>query len=310
MELILSGQSIIVNGKRIPRVCGGFGTNQPTILGKQVAEIHDCQVKQINRIVVNNSDWFEEWIDYIDLKVIISKGYSGVLSKHPWETEENTVFLVDKISSFLMESGFYPNSQSIGGAQHIYLFSQQGYAMLCKFMKSNLAKQIYRQMVREYFQMAEVASPINELNLTRMADQLTDNAEQLVAQARILKVAVAEMYRNKEQIAINRDNISKHYEHIIDFDRRLSNLEQKNLTKSSNEFAKEKNQQADSSEYITAEQIEILKKKVKEKGRPITIWKRFNKAFEITRYKFLPENRFQEALEWIENLGTQPKIEI
>lgn len=56
----------------------------------------------------------------------------------------------------MIKSGFYPSSQAIGGAKYIYLFSQQGYALLCKLLKSDLAKQIYKQMVREYFRMASI----------------------------------------------------------------------------------------------------------------------------------------------------------
>jgi hypothetical protein len=39
---------------------------------------------------------------------------------------------------------------------------------------------------------------------------------------------------------------------------------------------------------------------VKVIGRPVTIWKKLNKAFGISRYKFLPENRFSEALVWLD----------
>ena len=122
MELILSDQIVTINGKTIPKVYGGFSTGQPAILAKQMAEIHCCEVKQINRIVTNNSDWFDEWIDYIDLKAIISNSCPGVLSKHPSENIEKSALLPEEISKLLIKSGFYPNSQAIGGAQHIYLF--------------------------------------------------------------------------------------------------------------------------------------------------------------------------------------------
>jgi len=54
------------------------------------------------------------------------------------------------------KSGIYPNSQALGGAKYIYLFSQQGYTLLCKLLRSDLARQIYKQMVREYFRMASI----------------------------------------------------------------------------------------------------------------------------------------------------------
>ena len=57
-----------------------------------------------------------------------------------------------------------------------------------------------------------------------------------------------------------------------------------------------------SSSYITQDQINILKAKVKQKGTPVSIWRKFNKAFCLKRYKFLPKSKFQEAVNWIESL--------
>ncbi|QTA93575.1 DNA-binding domain-containing protein, KilA-N-like [Desulfonema magnum] len=97
-----------------------------------MAELHGQELKEINRIVNNNADWFDDEIDVVDLKKdIISDICSGVVSNHP--------------SDFLIKSGYYTNTQAVGGARHIYLFSQQGYALLCKLLKSDLARQIYKQ---------------------------------------------------------------------------------------------------------------------------------------------------------------------
>ena len=59
------------------------------------------------------------------------------------------------------------------------------------------------------------------------------------------------------------------------------------------------------SQHITNKQINILKAKVKEKGRPITIWRKFNKAFAISKYIQLPQDQFQKALEWIEKYNAK-----
>ncbi|MEK7482772.1 MAG: ORF6N domain-containing protein [Planctomycetota bacterium] len=63
MNLTLSNEKVLVNGKSIPKIYGGFGNNQPSILAKQVAEIHDYEVKRINELVNNNLDWFDEGTD-------------------------------------------------------------------------------------------------------------------------------------------------------------------------------------------------------------------------------------------------------
>ncbi|QTA93576.1 ORF6N domain-containing protein [Desulfonema magnum] len=141
-ELTLSSEVVTINGHPVRKIYGGFRDDQPCILAKQVAELHEYDLGEINRIVNRNTDWFDEGIDIIDLKnEIISGSSSGMVSNHP--------------SDFLIKSGFYANSQAVGGAKYIYLFSQQGYALLCKLLKSDLARQIYKQMVREYFIMKE-----------------------------------------------------------------------------------------------------------------------------------------------------------
>lgn len=79
MKLILSDQSVSINGKTIPKLFGGFGAGQPAILTKQVAIIHDYEVREINQLVNKNLDWFDEGIDYIDLKPIISNTCPGII---------------------------------------------------------------------------------------------------------------------------------------------------------------------------------------------------------------------------------------
>ena len=51
MELILSDQTVTVNGKTISKIYGGFGNNQHSILAKQIADLHDYKLKEINQIL-------------------------------------------------------------------------------------------------------------------------------------------------------------------------------------------------------------------------------------------------------------------
>jgi len=127
-HLTLNG-SVVINGKKTVKLYGGFGDNQPCILAKQVAELHDYELKEINQLVNNNLNWFDKDIDYLDLK--------------------NSVISNDRVLTEFF------SRQSIANSEHIFLFSQQGYALLCKLLKSDLAKQIYKQMVRDYFRLRE-----------------------------------------------------------------------------------------------------------------------------------------------------------
>ena len=71
-----------------------------------------------------------------------------------------------------------------------------------------------------------------------------------------------------------------------------------------NQKSRQADQSSDSSEYISDRQIETLKQKVRQlPGKPITVWKKFNKFFDISRYRFLPASKFDEALQWLEHYG-------
>ena len=68
-ELMVSGKQEFM-GVEIPVVYGGFGEGQKVILAREVAKIHEVQLKDVNRIINNNKDEFEEGIDILDLKNI------------------------------------------------------------------------------------------------------------------------------------------------------------------------------------------------------------------------------------------------
>ncbi len=131
-ELTLSNEVVTINGRPVKKIYGGFGDNQPCILAKQVAELHGQELKRINELINNNLDWFEEGIDYVNLAVVSNDR--------------------QKLTDFLLN--FY-TQDALNASKYVYLFSQQGYALLCKLLKSDLARQIYKQMVREYFIMKE-----------------------------------------------------------------------------------------------------------------------------------------------------------
>ncbi len=125
-ELVVKGK-IKVCGIEVPNVYGGFGGDQRVILAKTVAELHEVELKEVNRNIKNHiSDgYFEEDIDFIDLK-------KSVTDTHP-----------------LLEMGL--SKQSIANSSNIYLLSQQGYTLLLKLMNSELARKQYKKVIRDYF---------------------------------------------------------------------------------------------------------------------------------------------------------------
>ena len=51
---------------------GGFGEGKKAMLVKDIAAIHGKEVKDINRLINNNSNRFKKGIDLLDLKQVVS----------------------------------------------------------------------------------------------------------------------------------------------------------------------------------------------------------------------------------------------
>lgn len=123
-------------GKEIPVVEGGFGEGQKVVLAKTIAEIHETELKEINRLINNNLDEFDFGIDILDLK-------NGDC-KAPLEN-----------------LGF--SNRDISISKNIYLLSEQGYHALVSLMRTEKAKAIRKQLRREYFAMRKVINSDKQL---------------------------------------------------------------------------------------------------------------------------------------------------
>lgn len=130
-ELIVKGKTKVC-GIEIPNVYGGFSGDQKVILVKTVSELHKRPLGKINELINNHieDEYFEEGIDYIDLK-------NSILSK----------------DSLL---GLGLTKQSISNSDNIYLLSQQGYTLLLKLLKTPLARKQYKEVIRDYFSIKEI----------------------------------------------------------------------------------------------------------------------------------------------------------
>ncbi|MBC5996352.1 hypothetical protein EAI30_10305 [Romboutsia ilealis] len=114
-------------GKEIPVIEGGFGEGEKVVLAKTIAEIHGVRPNDIQSLINENIDEFEEGIDILDLK--------------------NST---DSIGS-LLELGF--TKQSIANSKNIYILSEQGYFTLVSLMRTEKAKELRKKFRREYFAM-------------------------------------------------------------------------------------------------------------------------------------------------------------
>ena len=153
-------------GIDIPIVEGGFGENQKVILAKTIAEIHNQPLKKINQLIKDNIEEFEIGVDLLDLK-------SGYL--------ESTEFLKGIM-----------NKQSISNSTNIYLLSEQGYMLLVGFMKTEKAKEIRKNLRREYFSMRKVINSTEQLKATYLLAIYNGGQDAVTASKKLTEIEVEE----------------------------------------------------------------------------------------------------------------------
>ena len=137
-ELMVKGTQEFL-GMEIPVIEGGFGEDQKVILAKTIAEIHGVEMKRVNELINRNIDEFEFGVDILDLKTTVA--------------ENDRAILVDLEFS----------NRDISISKNIYLLSEQGYMLLVGFMKTEKAKEIRKQLRREYFAMREIINSNEQL---------------------------------------------------------------------------------------------------------------------------------------------------
>lgn len=107
---------------------GGFGDGKRAILVKDIAEIHDQPLKEINRRINDNRKRFKDGIDLIDLKSVVGLSH--------------------------LEFGFTQNAWN--RSNNAYILSERGYSKLLKILEDDLAWELYDQLVDRYFNMRQV----------------------------------------------------------------------------------------------------------------------------------------------------------
>lgn len=144
-------------GKEIPVVEGGFGEGKRCILVREISQIHNMKVGNINQRINDNRKRFKDGVDIIDLKT-----YTSAVS-------------------VLKELGF--TQAQIGNANNIYILSERGYAKLIKIMDTDLAWDIYFNLLDEYFAMRQVINHLSQEDkawLELKHSQQDENAQYLI----------------------------------------------------------------------------------------------------------------------------------
>lgn len=127
-KIMLKGQQEIM-GIKVPVVEGGFGEGQKVMLAKTIAELHNIRLLDVNALINEHINEFQEGKDILDLK------------------NSN-----DSIVS-LLNIGF--TKQSISNSKNIYLLSQRGYVKLVAMMSNSNEKkwEVMNYLIDDYFSM-------------------------------------------------------------------------------------------------------------------------------------------------------------
>lgn len=120
------GNLVTVGDMRFHNIEGGFGKDKKAMLVKEISEIHNQPLGEINRRINENRKHFIDGKDILDIR---ANGFEPLGR----------------------ELGY--TKQSFNQSTNIYILSERGYAKLLKIMDDDLAWEKYDQLVDEYFQM-------------------------------------------------------------------------------------------------------------------------------------------------------------
>lgn len=177
-NIVLKGEKTI-EGMAFHDVEGGFGKGKKSMLVKDIAAIHNRDLKDVNRLINNNRKRFQDNVDIIDLKV-------------------------GDFKSLTLEMGY--SNQSYANANNIYLLSERGYAKLLKILEDDKAWELYDKLVDGYFNMRQALKSDNESVISpedqqKLADARVRNAKAREANI-LLKIA-------------NQADLSKDYKQVL-----------------------------------------------------------------------------------------------
>lgn len=140
-------------GIEIPVVLGGFGPKERCICDKTAAKIHGMETFKIRERITENIERFDEYVDYIDLKIVIRRK-----------------------DDFTICSQLGYSRMEMSKAENIYVLSRRGYFKLVKILKTDEAWDVYNQLLDSYFIMEEKTSPKIDSSKQARAEAMLRNS--------------------------------------------------------------------------------------------------------------------------------------
>lgn len=179
-ELHILGKQNIA-GYQFTGIEGGFGEGKKAMLVKEIAEIHDRPIKEINRRINENCTRFKKGIDIIDLK-------SGAFNPPQ-----------------LLNLGF--SNMQVAKSNNIYLLSERGYAKLLKILEDDTAWELYDRFVDGYFSMrSQKYLPTDPMSILKLTFDALEGHTKEITQ---VKAEVKDLKENTPLYATECDEVVK-----------------------------------------------------------------------------------------------------
>jgi hypothetical protein len=173
MIMILGKQRIA--GLEFTGIEGGFGKGKKAMFVKEIAEMHNQELKHINQRINDNRSRFKIGVDIIDLK-----------------GSEFEVGLTDH--------GIY-SQNALNRSNNIYILSERGYAKLLKILEDDKAWELYDGLVDGYFNMREYIhqeKPKSQAEVIAMLAQYNLEQERRLNQ---VETRIAETEKRQESLS-------------------------------------------------------------------------------------------------------------
>lgn len=116
-------------GIKLPIIEGGFGADKKAMLVKDIAEIHNRELRVINQNINRNRKRFKDGVDIIDLK---GTDFEVTLS-------DNEIY----------------TQNAINRSSNIYILSERGYSKLIKILDDDKSWDVHDELIDSYFSLRE-----------------------------------------------------------------------------------------------------------------------------------------------------------
>lgn len=142
MEQLKINGLVEIEGMKFHSIEGGFGEGKKAILAKDIANIHNQPLGEINRRIKDNRKRFKDNIDIIDF-------LNGC----------------EPYRDFAKENDLIGSNRT----KNVYLLSERGYSKLLKIMDDDFAWEKYDDLVDNYFNMRQTLNTLSEEQRLQLA---------------------------------------------------------------------------------------------------------------------------------------------